>query len=237
MCRTFPLLSFFLCIALTSFSSSLDTVPVLKSEIAIDETVGLTNDSIKESSFTDSTIQKESLVKKKKKEKSPKIAGLLSAIAPGSGQIYNGSYWKPAVIWGGAYYLIKCIKDLSKSKNFYHQVLILKDLDSSSTHIASFVDNYEGKSNITDATGEYLSSLEQSKLEGFYNTDRSAIQNLYIFSAVLYGFNILDAVVDAHLKSFDVSDDLTLKVKPSVLNFNNSFSGLGAGISIKLAFK
>jgi len=237
MCRTVLLLSFFICIALTSLSISLDTIPVLASKIPRDGITDFKNDSVQKNSIVDSTVQSESLVKKTKKEKSPKIAGLLSAFAPGAGQIYNGSYWKPAVIWGGAYYLIKCIKDISKSKSFYHQVLILKDLDSSSAHISGFVDNYEGKANITDATGEYLSSLEQSTLEGFYNEDRSAIQNLYIFSAVLYGFNILDAVVDAHLKSFDVSDDLTLKVKPSVLNFNNSFSGLGAGISIKLAFK
>jgi hypothetical protein len=35
-----------------------------------------------------------------------------------------------------------------------------------------------------------------------------------LFFVILWGLNVVDAAVDAHLKSFDVSPDLSLRFKP-----------------------
>jgi hypothetical protein len=44
----------------------------------------------------------------------------------------------------------------------------------------------------------------------------------------MYVWNILDAFVDGHLRNFDVSDDLSLKLTPMVLTVNNiNFAGVG----------
>ena len=53
--------------------------------------------------------------------------------------------------------------------------------------------------------------------------------------ALVYILNIIDANVEAHLKTFDVSDDLSLQVKPyGNLDYNNN---LQTGVTLKLSFK
>ena len=39
----------------------------------------------------------------------------------------------------------------------------------------------------------------------------------YLYIGLAYGLQIVDAVVDAHLKDFDVSEDLTLHWEPTLL--------------------
>jgi hypothetical protein len=51
----------------------------------------------------------------------------------------------------------------------------------------------------------------------------------------LYAINIIDAAVDAHLKGFDVNENLSMRIAPDVrmTSFNTAY----AGISISLHFK
>lgn len=177
-----------------------------------------------------------SLVKQKFQPK-PRVAGLLSTFLPGAGQIYNRSYWKPAIIYGGAYFLIDFIVKFSRTKEYYRQVLILHDIDSSASHIESYSEQYKNIDKIIPYTPALIASLSEAQIKLEYDSYSSQLQNLYIFSVVWYGLNILDAAVDAHLKNFDVSDDLSMKIKPGVLNVNNSFSGIGPSLSLQFSFK
>ena len=60
--------------------------------------------------------------------------------------------------------------------------------------------------------------------------------SVVIFTFV-YIINIIDAVVDAHLYDFDISDDLSMSLRPSVWNFNSAAGPkMGAGFSINLRF-
>jgi hypothetical protein len=47
--------------------------------------------------------------------------------------------------------------------------------------------------------------------------------------------SIVDATVDAHMRSFDVSDKLSLQVKPKIGTINNE--RLYAGLNINFKFK
>jgi hypothetical protein len=51
---------------------------------------------------------------------------------------------------------------------------------------------------------------------------------------VLYALNIIDANVDAHLKDFDVSDDLTMKVRPT---FQQAGASMAPTPAIALTFR
>jgi len=51
----------------------------------------------------------------------------------------------------------------------------------------------------------------------------------------LYLLNIVDAYVDAHLKEFDMSDNLSLRVSP--LLYTANYSHLATGLSLSLRFK
>ena len=43
---------------------------------------------------------------------------------------------------------------------------------------------------------------------------RQNVDYTVLFFLIFWGLNVADAAVDAHLKTFDVSDDLGLQIKP-----------------------
>ena len=54
---------------------------------------------------------------------------------------------------------------------------------------------------------------------------------------IVYILNIIDASIDGHFKTFDVSDNLTLNIKPKAFYCAQSTYGLGMGLSFALTFK
>jgi hypothetical protein len=150
---------------------------------------------------------------------SPKKATIYSAILPGLGQIYNhinmpsGSkkaYWKVPLIYSGI--------------GATGYLLIVNQLTQRALK-QEYTNRIEG--NPTD-----------SKWEAYDNAGVLTLYNQYLnrrdlsilgFAAV-YLFQIIDANVEAHFVNFDVSDDLTLQVAPSLL------PTLSAGLSLKLNF-
>jgi hypothetical protein len=63
-----------------------------------------------------------------------------------------------------------------------------------------------------------VDSKAQSSLLRYRNEFRKNMDYSILFTLLIWGLNIVDATVDAHLKGFNVSDDLTLK--PALLPGN-----------------
>lgn len=59
-----------------------------------------------------------------------------------------------------------------------------------------------------------LKPLSEESLRFYRNQFRRDIDYSAIFFIVLWGLNVVDATVDAHLKSFDVSPDISFRIKP-----------------------
>jgi hypothetical protein len=59
-----------------------------------------------------------------------------------------------------------------------------------------------------------LRPLSEESLRFYRNQYRRDIDYTALFFILLWGLNVVDATVDAHLKSFDVSPDLSLQVRP-----------------------
>ena len=59
-----------------------------------------------------------------------------------------------------------------------------------------------------------LKPLSEESLRTYRNRYRRDIDYSVLFFLILWGINVIDASVDAHLKSFDVSPDLSLQFKP-----------------------
>jgi hypothetical protein len=133
-----------------------------------------------------------------KKKHSPFKATIMSVALPGLGQVYNGKWWKVPIIYGGFGGLIysAVFNDL-KCRTYKEAYLIRIDDDPATTD--EFVGRY--------------SDANLKELVSFYQRNRDLS---LVFTGVLYALNIIDASVDAHLKDFDVSDDLTLKVRPTI---------------------
>jgi hypothetical protein len=135
-------------------------------------------------------------------------ASIMSAALPGLGQAYNKKYWKIPIVYaglGGLGYLFKINND---------QFVMYRDI------VRQF-----GKDNsLVLVSGNNVAYYQQ--LRDKYRKPRDfAIIGIVAF----YLINIVDANVDAHLSTFDVSDDLSLEVKP-YLDYNTNFN---YGLSLK----
>lgn len=135
----------------------------------------------------------------KSKRHSPKTAAILSAALPGLGQIYNRKHWwwKVPVIYGG-------LAGLSYSTAI-NQIRYQDHRDAfrilvSDTSLTKYA-----------VDGTSYSQAQLKELKTYYKRNRDLS---IIFLAVLYGINILDATVQAHLFDFDVSDDMSLRIMP-----------------------
>lgn len=133
-----------------------------------------------------------------KKKHSPFKATIMSTALPGLGQIYNGKWWKVPIIYGafGGLIYSSVFNDM-KCRTYKEAYLIRIDDDPNTT------DEFEGR----------YSDANLRELVDFYQRNRDLS---LIFTGVIYALNIIDASVDAHLKDFDVSDDLSLKVRPTM---------------------
>jgi hypothetical protein len=140
-----------------------------------------------------------------KNEHTPRKAALRSAIIPGWGQVYNRKYWKVPIVYAalgitGYIFLdnIKTYRDLRFAYAAKYKAS-LPNPDST--------DYFKIKSRYVPIS---IESLRAGRDQFRRYIDYSAV-----FFVVFWGLNIVDAVVDAHLKAFDVSPDLSMKIRPS----------------------
>jgi hypothetical protein len=79
----------------------------------------------------------------------------------------------------------------------------------------------------------YNGLLSDEQLIANRNYYRRNVQ-LSVFGTVgIYGLSIMDAVVDAHLKPYDINENLSLKIKPKVLTVsNNSVPSLAISLTL-----
>lgn len=135
---------------------------------------------------------------------------------PGAGQFYNKKYWKIPIIYAGFAgmgYLIH-FNDVRYQK--YKKAYVVRlDNDSNS------VDEFNG----------IYSDSDLKTLKDFYRRNRDLS---IIVTGLIYILNIVDASVDAHLFYFDVNEDLSLHLQPSIdLNAQNKAV---TGLSVHFTF-
>ncbi len=145
-------------------------------------------------------------------------ASVMSALLPGLGQGYNRKYWKIPVIYGALGGFAYVFVTNNTEYQYYRKNLIAFYDDDPNTTNNSF---YQGDQLKTQK--DYYKKLRDIGIIGM---------------GIVYILNIVDANVDAHLKTFDVSDDLGLIVDPFYLpaSYRNK-TGHAAGITLKLNFK
>jgi hypothetical protein len=134
----------------------------------------------------------------------PRTATIRSALVPGLGQIYNKKYWKLPIVYGA---LGGC------AGVFAYNLTNYKD-----TRFAYRV-KYNMRVNQTDSAlytqiNSLLKPLDEESLRYYRDQFRRDIDYSVLFFMILWGLNVVDATVDAHLKSFDVGPDLSLQFKP-----------------------
>jgi hypothetical protein len=173
--------------------------------------------------------------KKTKFTPKPRTAVLLSII-PGAGQAYNRDYWKmPFVIaaFVGVGYDIQWqtrrYKDYRKAyfSFFDENGVRLSGKATADVVIRQGMFNFSGKTEIKQ--GQY-DQIKRGK--DFYRRWRDYG---YVFLGASYALSAIEAYVAAHLKSFDISEDLTIKVHPSAVQ--PGAAGVAPGVRLVFGFK
>ena len=145
----------------------------------------------------------------------PKRAMWLAMVIPGGGQIYNRKYWKLPLIYGG---FIGCVYAMTWNNTMY------RDYSQAYIDIMDNDDNTKSYENFLPPTYDVNANMDRLKdlfkrRKNYYRRYR----DLSMFCMIgVYALSILDAYIDAEMSSFDISDDLTLKVKPAIMNERNS---------------
>jgi hypothetical protein len=162
---------------------------------------------------------------KAKPKHDPRIATRRSLIFPGLGQIYNREYWKlPIVygalaiptytyIWNDSYY-----KELRFAYEARYKAAQTGATASDSTDYYSLDAVYK--------------RVDVASIQSARNATRKNRDYSILWFFIVWGLNVADATVFGHLKNFDVSNDLTLNIKPTFNPTNR-----GPGVSLVVSYK
>ena len=157
--------------------------------------------------------------KKKKVYSHARRATVMSVFLPGLGQAYNKKYWKIPIIYVGLGGFTYMYVFNNQEYTYYRE------------NLQAITDGNPSTVNATYYNQEQLKVLKDQ-----YKKSRDlAIIGFF----AIYALNIIDANVDGHLVSFDVSDNLGMQIDPWY-NFNPGYSfgrGSSAGFTLKLNFK
>lgn len=149
---------------------------------------------------------------------SPTAAMVCSAILPGLGQIYNRSFWKVPIVYGGLGFIA--------NRLIWNHRLYTR-LDNA---IVAQIDN-------KIPYPEHISATVSREELDFYANYHRRNRDLAIIGLVaVYLLNIIDAYVDAHLFYWNVDEGLSIQAGPN-LGYSPAIpAGYAPGMYLAIAF-
>jgi hypothetical protein len=162
----------------------------------------------------DTTLSNKKAVVKKH---SHKLATRRSAMVPGWGQAYNREYWKIPLVYGA----------LGTAAGIY----FYNDKWYKKSRIAYIIRTNKDTLRFPEIDSK-LEPLDTESLRFYRNEFRKNKDYSLLWFLIAWGVNVVDATVFGHLKDFDVSDDLSLQIKP-VFQANGNAANMGFAFTIK----
>ena len=145
-------------------------------------------------------------------------ATLYSLLVPGLGQIYNKEYWKVPVYLGlmgfGIHYYLDCNKNFERFRAIYKEA----------------------------TEPGYSGQVSADQALYYRNTYRRYRDYALLATAAVYLLQIIDANVFSYMHNFEVNDDLSMKLAPTVivpqmqLASNSVFDNAALGLRVGLTF-
>ena len=163
----------------------------------------------------------------------PQRALWLALVIPGGGQIYNRKYWKLPLVYGG---FVGCIYAMRWNnmmyKDYSQAYLDIMDDDPGTASYNKFLH-----------LGRQINSSNEERYKTIFKRRKDRYRryrDLSFFVMIgVYAVSVIDAYVDAELSAFDISKDLSLKVRPTVIGNSSSMNPLMAsslGVNCCLEF-
>lgn len=138
----------------------------------------------------------------------PRTATIRSAMVPGWGQVYNRQYWKLPLVAGAFAVNIYFIARNDMRYHYYRNILGSTYTGGTASPNTTFkVSLYDDAATIREYNQDQLNNIVAG-----YRKNRDGS---YLILFAVWAANIIDANVTAHLKTFDMTDDISLKIQPS----------------------
>ena len=128
----------------------------------------------------------------------PKKSALYSAICPGAGQLYNRQYWKLPIVYVGVGAAVYFLIDNSKQYQRYRSA-------------------YIARINNPNVQDEFTGLRSPADLQTLQNAYRKYLDMTILFTGLGYTLQVMDALTFAHLKNFDVSQNISMRLQPIAL--------------------
>jgi hypothetical protein len=163
----------------------------------------------------------------------PKRALWLALVIPGGGQIYNRKYWKLPLVYGG---FIGCLYAMSWNNTMY------KDYSQAYQDLMDKDPNTQSYNQFLHL-GTQITPQNETRYQDIFRKRKDKYRrwrDLSFFVMIgVYALSVIDAYVDAELSVFDISDDLSLRVEPTIINnrsSNNPLDASSVGLQCSLNF-
>lgn len=143
---------------------------------------------------------------------SPRKAAFYSMVLPGLGQAYNRQYWKIPLVYAA----------LGITTGTF-----IINMDNYRTFRNAYRIRLDGNADTVD---DYVGLYSDNGLKFLRDAYREYVDYSVLVFVLAYGLNIVDATVFAHLKDFNMSDDLSMKIVPTIIN--NQSLGLSLRVTI-----
>lgn len=151
-------------------------------------------------------------------------AGWYSMILPGAGQVYNRQYWKAPIAFAAVAIPIKLHLDFRKYRQHAQQAIeIIADIKKTGNE--QFADNMHAdfRQKFDELKGKPNGYDEFRDIAFRVRRDQRRYMDYSIACALLFWCaNIADATAFGHLRSFEVGDNITLKVSPEYFHMSNT---------------
>ena len=191
--------------------AAIDTLPT--DSITITHLPTINNDSLKQIK-TDTA----------KKVNPARRAAFLSAVLPGAGQAYNKKYWKMPIVYGAlaipVYTFVDNLRWFNRTRFAYNTLYSMMNLKDTS-----------GYESVYPQLKPFVDARDQEGLRNYRREFRKNVDYSVLAFIALWGLQVMDAAVDGHLKDFNVSDDLSIQIKPGLSPMANT-SGLSVVLNI-----
>ena len=133
-------------------------------------------------------------------EPNPGRATLYSALLPGLGQIYNGELFKVPIYWGcllgSVHFLTNNNTNYQRFKNIYNEASL----------------------------GDSMSPISAETAKWYRDVYRRYRDYAIVATALFYFLQVLDANVFAYMHDFEVTDDISLNVEPTIIIQDNAYA-------------
>lgn len=143
----------------------------------------------------------------------PGKATIYSVLLPGLGQVYNGEYWKIPIYWGamagGVYFYSNNKRNYERYKWIYDQ--------------ATSTDPAVEKPPVSADNALY-----------YRDVFRRYRDYSILATALFYAIQVVDANVFAYMQDFEIDDDITLRMEPTVITGDYAqVPAMGLGFTLR----